>query len=182
MIALASLGVIAAGCVLSAGSAHAAHRAQHSQHHRYHHHSVHRAHIARADERASESLSEFLAPHQTLWWDHSGAAFHSAQFSSARSSHVPRTAYADARPRAWCGWYMRKLLGVADRSLNLARNWARWGRGGAPGIGAVVVWPHHVGKIVGGEPGHWIVQSGNDGHAVRIRARSVAGAIAFRWG
>jgi hypothetical protein len=26
------------------------------------------------------------------------------------------------------------------------------------------------------------VQSGNDGHAVRTRPRSMAGAIAFRWG
>jgi hypothetical protein len=44
------------------------------------------------------------------------------------------------------------------------------------------VWPHHVGKIVGRAGGQWIVQSGNDGHAVRTRPRSIAGAIAFRWG
>jgi hypothetical protein len=43
-----------------------------------------------------------------------------------------------------------------------------------------VVWRHHVGRIVGQENGQWIVQSGNDGHAVRTRARSIAGAIAFR--
>ncbi len=51
---------------------------------------------------------------------------------------------------------------------------------GGPSVGAIVVWRHHVGKIVGQENGQWIVQSGNDGHAVRTRARSVAGAIAFR--
>jgi hypothetical protein len=33
---------------------------------------------------------------------------------------------------------------------------------------------------VGQENGHWIVRSGNDGHAVRTRPRSLAGAIAFR--
>jgi hypothetical protein len=28
----------------------------------------------------------------------------------------------DIRPRAWCGWWMRQQLGVADRAFNLARN------------------------------------------------------------
>lgn len=86
------------------------------------------------------------------------------------------------RPRAWCGWYMRHLLGVSDPSYNLARNWAHWGHSGAAGVGAVVVWAHHVGKIVGQENGQWVIQSGNDGHAVRTRPRSIAGAIAIRWG
>jgi len=47
-------------------------------------------------------------------------------------------------------------------------------------LSALVVWRHHVGKIVARENGQWIVQSGNDGHAVRTRPRSLAGAIAFR--
>jgi len=46
----------------------------------------------------------------------------------------------------------------------------------------VVVWAHHVGKIVGQENGEWVIESGNDGHALRSRARSIAGAIAIRWG
>ena len=50
-----------------------------------------------------------------------------------------------------------------------------------PGIGVVVVWPHHVGIITGQAPnGEWLVHSGNDGGAVRTRARSLRGAIAFR--
>lgn len=66
-------------------------------------------------------------------------------------------------------------------SFNLARSWARYGtNAGGPSIGAIVVWPHHVGRIVGHANGQWIVQSGNDGHAVRTRPRSIAGAIAFR--
>jgi hypothetical protein len=66
-------------------------------------------------------------------------------------------------------------------SYNLARSWAHYGsNAGGPTVGAIVVWPHHVDKIVGQENGQWIVQSGNDGHAVRTRPRSLAGAIAFR--
>lgn len=89
----------------------------------------------------------------------------------------------DPRPHAWCGWYMRQELRVADRRYNLARNWAGYGSPAhGPAIGAIVVWSHHVGRIIGKSArGEWIVQSGNDGHAVRSRPRSVARAIAFRW-
>lgn len=86
-----------------------------------------------------------------------------------------------ARPRAWCGWYMRQVFGVADASYNLARNWASYGHSVmGPHIGAIVVWRHHVGLITGGSPGAWIVKSGNDGGRVRERQLSVAGAIEFR--
>lgn len=88
--------------------------------------------------------------------------------------------YHDGRPSAWCGWFMRQLEHVADRAFNLAANWAHYGHAVSPQVGAIVVWPHHVGKIVGGSPGHWAVLSGNDGHRVRTRVRSLAGAIAFR--
>ena len=93
------------------------------------------------------------------------------------------THFRDGRPRAWCGWFMRQERGVADTSYNLARNWAHWGHpAGGPRVGAVVVWPHHVGEIAPGEcpSGEWMVHSGNDGHAVRTRCRSLRGAIAFR--
>lgn len=86
------------------------------------------------------------------------------------------------RPRAWCGWFARQLVGTDPGvAFNLARNWAHWGRAAAPGVGVMVVWSHHVGKITGRTAdGQWIVTSGNDGHAVRTRPRSLAGAIAFR--
>lgn len=83
------------------------------------------------------------------------------------------------RPRAWCGWQMRQWLGGGPE-LNLARNWARVGQPSGAQVGAVVVWPHHVGLITGRAGNQWIVKSGNDGHRVRERPRSVAGAIAFR--
>jgi hypothetical protein len=38
-----------------------------------------------------------------------------------------------------------------------------------------------VGKITGSEGGEWVVLSGNDGHRVRQRPRSLRGAIAYRW-
>jgi hypothetical protein len=88
------------------------------------------------------------------------------------------------RPRAWCGWDARQLVGQdPGRQFNLARNWAHWGHAASPGVGVMVVWPHHVGMIVGRAPnGQWIVKSGNDGGSARERARSIRGAIAFRAG
>jgi len=92
-----------------------------------------------------------------------------------------RSPHSADRPQAWCGWYMRKILGVGDAAYNLARNWAHFGaRADGPCVGCVVVWPHHVGIIRGRGSHGWIVESGNDGHAVRRRERSVSGAIAFR--
>ena len=107
-------------------------------------------------------------------------AKNSQEFSYLRIDNGP-SGRNQARPVAWCGWEVRRLVGVdPGPSFNLARNWAHWGRPGPAGIGAVVVWPHHVRKIVGQQNGEWIVESGNDGHA-RTRPRSIAGAIAIRW-
>jgi len=89
---------------------------------------------------------------------------------------------ADPRPHAWCGWYMRHLLGVSDRAGNLARWWAHFGSpAGGPAVGAIVVWPHHVGLITGHNSAGWVVKSGNDSRRVRERVRDVSRAIAFRW-
>lgn len=100
------------------------------------------------------------------------------------ASSGPSTSGAadSGRPRAWCGWQMRQLVGGdPGPQFNLARNWANWGHAGPAGIGAIVVWPHHVGKIVGQEGGTWIIESGNDGNRVRTRPLPIAGAIAIRW-
>jgi hypothetical protein len=88
---------------------------------------------------------------------------------------------AGGRPSQWCGWWMRTQLGGGPE-YNLAANWRGWGRPSSAQVGAVVVWPHHVGMITGkASNGKWIVKSGNDGGAVRERARSVEGAV-FRVG
>jgi hypothetical protein len=88
---------------------------------------------------------------------------------------------AGPRPARWCGWWIRTQKGGGPE-LNLARNWARWGRPSRARVGAVVVWSHHVGMITGRTAsGQWIVKSGNDGGRVRERPRSVKGAV-FRVG
>lgn len=98
------------------------------------------------------------------------------------SQRAPQGQIGDPRPRAWCGWWLRHHLGVGDRAGNLARWWARYGGNAhGPAVGAIVVWPHHVGIITGRTESGWVVKSGNDGHAVRERERSLRGAIAFRW-
>ena len=92
-------------------------------------------------------------------------------------------ARARSRGLPWCGAFMSDYFhigGAAGRMLWVARNWARKGVATIAHIGAVVVWSHHVGIITGGSPGHWEVTSGNDGHRVRTRERSLRGAIAFR--
>ena len=101
--------------------------------------------------------------------------------SASGFRHAPAVSPSDPRPAAWCGWQMRRWLGVADRAFNLARKWASYGtRAPGPAEGVVVVWPHHVGLITGRADGQWIVKSGNDGHAIRERPRSLRGVIAFR--
>jgi hypothetical protein len=108
------------------------------------------------------------------------AALCAAPSAEARPRHH-RHHYVghDYRPRAWCGWFLRQQLGVADRRFNLAANWRFYGRpAGGPVLGAIVVWSHHVGRITGPCNGRaCVVTSGNDGHAVRTRMRSVAGAV-----
>jgi hypothetical protein len=107
----------------------------------------------------------------------------SGQFAEHRT--FASTRVSGGRPSAWCGWYARSLVGSdPGPQYNLARNWAHWGRSASPGVGVVVVWPHHVGMITGRTTnGQWIVKSGNDGGGVaRERPRSIAGAIAFRAG
>jgi len=91
---------------------------------------------------------------------------------------VARRASAE-RPRAWCGWWLRRQVGRdPGPAFNRARTWAKGGHAARPGPGVVVVWPHHVGLITGrAAGGRWMIRSGNDGHAVRERPRSLAGAI-----
>ena len=126
-----------------------------------------------------------LMVHSGLW--QAGRTSHHHRHNHHHYHHPHQHAFGRhthhvGRPRAWCGWYMRTQVGSdPGPSYNLARSWARYGsNAGGPTVGAIVVWRHHVGKIVGRVNGKWIIQSGNDGHAVRTRPRSLAGVIAFR--
>lgn len=102
---------------------------------------------------------------------------------AARHEHLHH--YADGRPSAWCGWFARFNFVSHDPgpAFNLAANWKHIGTpDSAPENGDIVVWDHashhHVGKIVGACNGYMCpVWSGNDGHAVRTRVRSVADAV-----
>jgi hypothetical protein len=160
--------------------------AQAREHYRHHRYLV--AHVAR----------HYLSPRhgdvaaQNKFADHGQSDF-SRNYSSQKyseQSYPQRSAYGGqisshigGRPSAWCGWEMRQLVsGDPGPAFNLARNWAHWGQAGPAGVGAVVVWSHHVGKIVGQGGGEWIIESGNDGNRIRTRPRSIAGAIAIRWG
>ena len=118
----------------------------------------------------------------------SGAFSKSERRSEAGGGRASRLSSADdgatrgrgglgPRPSAWCGWYMRTRHGGGP-DMNLAWNWSRYGSAASPQVGAIVVWRHHVGEIVGqASNGQWIVLSGNDSGAVRSRARSIAGAV-----
>ncbi len=132
-----------------------------AQAHKYHHHQVRGAHVEHN--------------HRTV---HHGHYRHYA-------GHYRATSH-DGRPSAWCGWFGRfNFLGHdPGPAFNLAANWRSVGTPDAsPHNGDIVVWPHHVGKIVGQCNGYMCpVWSGNDGHAVRARVRNVAGASYRRIG
>jgi hypothetical protein len=98
---------------------------------------------------------------------------------------------ADASPRhhhrghglPWCGMWMESHTGIHGPG-NLARaiEWRRVGQpasGPAPGI--IGVMAHHVFQVIQVlAPGQVLAVSGNDGGAVRTRARATAGVIAWR--
>lgn len=93
-----------------------------------------------------------------------------------------RQHHGDGRPSAWCGWWLSKHLGMNDRRLWLARNWASVGHAvSGPSPGVIGVQDHHVFKVLAvlGR-GRVLAISGNDSHAVRTRARSTKGVFAWR--
>jgi len=148
-----------------------AHSAQAREHHR--HHGLHRV----ASSHGSRMSYRSRRRHEFAQEDEFGGGFWNGPEATTYHGSL------GGRPSAWCGWEMRQLVSSdPGPQYNLARNWAHWGHSGPAGVGAVVVWPHHVGKIVGQEGGQWVIKSGNDGHALRTRPRSIAGAIAIRWG
>ena len=182
---LTTISVAAAAIVVFAQSAQA------REHYRHHRHYV--AHFARhysPPERGNDVAQNMFADHGQGYFGQSDFSKNFSRQNYSDQVHPERNAYAGqigahigGRPSAWCGWEMRQLVsGDPGPAFNLARNWAHWGQSGPAGVGAVVVWPHHVGKIVGQEAGEWVIESGNDGHRVRTRPLSIAGAIAIRWG
>lgn len=137
--------------------------------------------LASAAPKHRHHHRHITAPQAEIVCDRQGCRSSNENAYGRRSVARYESNSRDPRPAAWCGWQMRHWLGVADRAFNLARKWASYGtRAPGPAEGVVVVWPHHVGIITGRADGEWIVKSGNDGHAVRERPRSLRGVIAFR--
>lgn len=85
-------------------------------------------------------------------------------------------------PSAWCGCWLRHNIGRDPGvQFNLARNWIHWGSASSLLPGAVVVYPHHVVKVVNVlTGGRFIGVSGNDSHQVKVRERSLRGSIGVR--
>ncbi len=178
---LARVAAIALACAIAATPAFARHHHHHK--HKHHHHvKVHRSvKVVEASPCIYDNNGRVIC---TQFGTFTTPVRHDAngnRISRNEGWNGPRR-FSDPRPHAWCGWWMRQTLGVANRAYNLARNWAHYGSpAGGPRVGAIVVWPHHVGLITGQtSDGTYIVKSGNDGHAVRERPRSLRGAIAFR--
>jgi hypothetical protein len=147
----------------------------HARHHRHSHHASSHAHL-RAHGPTHRHAYAGAAHHGRWHVRRYAGRRHGLRLARWHGS----TARA-GRPAAWCGWWLGQHLGLSDRRLWLARNWASVGsNAGGPSIGAVVVWRHHVGVITGRAGSQWIIKSGNDGHGVRERPRSISGAIAFR--
>lgn len=83
----------------------------------------------------------------------------------------------------WCGLWMESYTGIhGPGNLALAREWAHVGHPtNGPGPHVIGVEPHHVFMVLQViRPGEVLAISGNDGGAVRTRARSTAGVIAWR--
>lgn len=154
------LALIALCLVVSSASAH-----PYRHHHHYYHHHHYRHYVVR------------------YWHVH-----YRRRVESRIEPNRYEFRHADPRPREWCSWWLRQTLGVPLGIVNnLALSWLHWGHPSAPEVGAVVIWSHghghgHVGIIRGGPDsrGLWLVESGNDGHAVRTRYRSIASAVGFR--
>lgn len=90
--------------------------------------------------------------------------------------------YGD-KPDRWCGWFMRQQVAVdPGEAFNKASRWSKYGQhSDEPCVGCLVVYPHHIAKITGQcENGACPMISGNDGHEVRERVRSLKGRIAIR--
>src|SRR5436305_10356173 len=53
---------------------------------------------------------------------------HAAHGPRSARRHRGSVAKAGGRPAAWCGWWLGNELGLRDRTLWLARNWASVGQ------------------------------------------------------
>lgn len=89
-------------------------------------------------------------------------------------------------PHLWCGCYLRKLVGIADESLNVALNWMRVGTPASHGCtNCVAVMKRrgggHVGMVKGYDSsGNPIILSGNHGGRIAVAVYPARRIIAYR--
>lgn len=154
--------------------AHPVHKVHHHAHvHRYasHHRTSHRY------ERRRGSAHAFH--HRNVHYEFRRRLQHHAVGAYAGTASAGRP--GDCAGIPWCGCWLRHVFGIADKAFNLAAHWATFGSPGAAAPGNIAVYRHHVALIRGNCDGAGCVMiSGNDGHAVRTRYRSLRGAIAIR--
>ena len=103
-----------------------------------------------------------------------------ARTLDANGSQVIATRAPDGcPPRRFCGCALRKFLGLADTSLNLAWNWARKFPRTVAQPGAVAVRSHHVMQLISHRDGqYWMVRDYNSGGGLsRIHVRKVTGFV-----
>ena len=83
-------------------------------------------------------------------------------------------------PHSYCGCGLRKYLGLEDKRLNLASNWARlFPREAGPRAGLAAVRSGHVMYIEGSAGnGQWLVRDYNSGGGLsRVHVRDVRGYV-----
>jgi len=83
-------------------------------------------------------------------------------------------------PHSYCGCGLRKYLGLEDKRLNLASNWARlFPRESGPRAGLAAVRSGHVMYIEGAAgDGQWLVRDYNSGGGLsRVHVRDVRGYV-----
>jgi hypothetical protein len=151
-------------------------------HHSYHHYHRHRQHIVerRSDDCALTNDGRRIC----------GPASQARRVDFSPSLPGRMRRYSDAGkiigsrpagcPHAYCGCGLRKYLGLSDKRLNLARNWARlFPHEPAPRAGLAAVRSGHVMYIEGrSDDGHWIVRDYNSGGGLsRLHERSVRGYV-----
>jgi uncharacterized protein (TIGR02594 family) len=88
--------------------------------------------------------------------------------------------------RAWCAIFANMILtrsGYRGTGSAAARSFAQYGRpASGPAPGAIAVWPHHVGFVVGSAgPGRIRVVSGNHNHRVEESTYATRSVMAFRY-
>jgi len=158
-------------------------------HHRFHH-AAHRAATARvAHPGRHHRFAELRQNRKTRASSAAGVVVQNAKHGSSDvvvMAQRYRGTNPTGRSHDWCAEFANLVLrrtGHRGSGSALARSFASYGRP-APGPvpGAIVVFPHHVGFVMGSD-GHGRIRvvSGNHGHRVGEGFYSTRRAIAYRY-